>query len=393
MQLDKENINAKAGIAKLFEREGKYDLAYRHICALVEQAPHNLNVLLTFSKIALQIQSYDAAINMLEKALTNNIPIGQEKSTIHFSLADLYDAKHDVTRAFNNYRLANALKQISFDEWEHARSINRLMQTCSEQYFKNAPLSKKGKKRIQPIFIIGVPRSGTSLVEQILSSHPAVHGGGELTFINDLVESAPEMLASDLPYPECMANISQEIINTLSKKYIKKASELMDTNKTVITDKLPGNCFHLGFIQLLFPKAKVIHCIRNPFDTCLSCYFNDFSSPYMGFSYDLRKIGAYYRLHEKLMQHWNSVLNIQILDISYEKLLNSPEDNIRHLLKFCGLIWDRNCLNFNLNKRVVKTASYSQVRKPIYTTSIGRWKEYSEYLSPLKEALENDLIV
>jgi tetratricopeptide (TPR) repeat protein len=393
LKLDSDNATAKAGIASVLEREGDYDEAYRHIAPLVRQAPSDMNVVITYSRICKQAKAYDEAIGLLEKLIAGNRIPEQQKHVLHFTLGDLHDACGHTAEAFAHYSIANAAKKASFDEWDHARNIARLIRTYSNEFMCRAPKSRKGTKHFRPIFIVGMPRAGTSLVEQILSSHPGVYGGGELTLIGSLVDSLPRLLHTNVTYPECMIDITQDAVNTLSREYSKRAGALIEGTASRVTDKLPGNVFHLGLIALIFPKAKVIHCTRHPLDTCLSCYFNDFSSPHMGFSYDLAKLGVYYRLYERLVEHWKNVVDIQIMDLKYEDLLDAPEQNIRALVEFCGLYWNHRCLSFYKNKRTVRTASYYQVRKPLYRSSIGRWKTYSDYIGPLKEALKRDLHV
>ncbi|MFQ5643505.1 MAG: sulfotransferase, partial [Thiogranum sp.] len=154
-----------------------------------------------------------------------------------------------------------------------------------------------------------------------------------------------------------------------------------------VVDKMPGNFMHLGFIELLFPGARIIHSMRDPLDTCLSCYFQDFSRSHP-YSYDFAHLGAFYKSYEKTMQHWRKVLQIPMLEVQYEDLITNQETASRRIVDFCGLEWDDQCYNFHETQRYVATASYDQVRRPIYTSSISRWKNYSEFLAPLREALK-----
>ena len=184
-----------------------------------------------------------------------------------------------------------------------------------------------------------------------------------------------------------MQQIDGNTLNSLAQNYLDEiCSHSGDSIR--VTDKMPGNFWHLGLIDILFPKARIIHCLRNPLDTCLSCYFHYFgtSHPY---AYDLSDLGDYYRKYMRIMRHWKKVLRIPVLDVDYEAMVRDQEGVSRKLLEFCDLPWDPVCLSFYESGRTVSTASSSQVRKPLYSSSVGRWKHYEKYLSPLREALED----
>ena len=169
-----------------------------------------------------------------------------------------------------------------------------------------------------------------------------------------------------------------------------KVLEQVSSDALHVTDKMPYNFFHLGLIQLMFPKCRVVHCVRDPLDTCLSTYFQNFSG-YQGFATDLRYVGVYYNSYRRLMHHWECTLDIPIYTIKYEDLIEDQESETRALLEFCGLEWDARCLEFYKNPRVALTASYNQIRKPLYRTSRERWKNYDKYLDDLRAVLEGDL--
>ena len=230
-----------------------------------------------------------------------------------------------------------------------------------------------------------MPRSGTTLIEQILASHPEVYGAGELGLIISATDSLPSRLGSMLVYPECMASIDQRHLDQIADQYLRQISAL-SSNAARITDKMPHNFLHLGFIELLFPNARVIHCVREPLDTCLSCYFTDFGDKH-AFSRNLSDLGRYYRQYQRLMKHWRKVLNIPIIDISYEALVEDQIALSQKMIEFCDLDWDDQCIDFYQTDRVVTTASYDQVRQPLYKTSVQRWKNYQEFIDPLMEEL------
>ena len=223
-----------------------------------------------------------------------------------------------------------------------------------------------------PIFIVGMPRSGTTLVEQILSSHPNVFGGDELNYIPDLVK---KYLKNDLN----LLNTDSEILRQISNEYIDRLKKLSSDSKK-ITDKLPMNFKWIGLIKIILPNSKIVHCTRDSRDICLSIFKNFFTSNKMNFAYDIEEICEYYNLYSNMMKYWQTLLPNFIYDINYEKLVKKPKDQIKYLLKECNLDWNDNCLKFYENKRAVQTRSDIQVRQKIYKTSINSWKNYRKDL-------------
>jgi hypothetical protein len=236
-----------------------------------------------------------------------------------------------------------------------------------------------------------MPRSGTTLVEQIIASHPSAYGAGELTEIIDIASALSAELGTSIPYPLCLRQMDRKAVDHRARRYLNYIEGLSPSAARVVTDKMPDNYRHLGLIALLFPKARIIHCIRNPLDTCFSCFSQHFAGGHF-YSYDLRNLGRYYRLYESLMAHWHNTLDIPIMDVHYEDLVRNPEAISRSLVEFCGLKWSPKCLQFHKDSRDVVTASFDQVRQPLYTGSIDRWKRYEEYLGPLQEGLAQHII-
>jgi tetratricopeptide (TPR) repeat protein len=231
-----------------------------------------------------------------------------------------------------------------------------------------------------PVFIVGMPRSGTTLVEQILASHPEVHGAGELNTLNEVVAAAR------LDAPGGMAALSATQLAALGRVYVQRLAALAPGSRRVV-DKMPGNFQHAGLIALALPNARIIHCRRAPVDTCLSIYSKKFAGR-QDFAYDLAELGRYYRAYDALMAHWRGVLaSDRYLEIRYEDVVGDLEGEARRLVGFCGLAWDDACLDFHRTARPVRTASVNQVRQPIYRTSVARWKPYAAHLGPLLTAL------
>lgn len=319
----------------------------------------------------------------MEHRLKGNISI-EDRIALSFALGKAYDDLKMFDAAFRHYRSANELKGNRFDAQEHTAYTAKLMHTFSKEFF--AERTFLGSPSELPIFIIGMPRSGTTLVEQIISTHPRVFGAGELEDITHMVAALPEKLAASTPYPQCAVLIDQNSAQQLAETYLEGLVTLSnDLTLDRVTDKMPANFLHLGLICLLFPKARIIHCRRDPLDVCLSCYFHDFTK--LLFTNDLRSLGIYYREYKRLMEHWDTVLHATMMEVYYEELVERQQEISKAIIRFCGLEWDDRCLAFHKNDRPVRTASNWQVRQPIYYSSVGRWKNYDMYLDPLKKAL------
>ena len=248
-----------------------------------------------------------------------------------------------------------------------------------------ASVSGAGKRGI---CIIGMPRSGTSLTEQILASHHAISGAGELKEIFNITTAISARLDGQPPYPAFMPQLSDELCQEMALRYQNKLQQVSDSS-TYVTDKMPQNFFYLGLISRLFPEAHIIHCQRDPRDTCLSCYFQDFSGSH-NYANNLETLAHYYKSYQRLMQHWQTVLETPILSLRYEELVSTPETTIKTMLDFLGLEWDDNCLDFHNSKRVITTASYNQVRQPINQGSVARWHHYEKDIQPLLDGLGLD---
>jgi hypothetical protein len=247
--------------------------------------------------------------------------------------------------------------------------------------FPLKPISFVDNRHLRPIFIVGMPRSGTSLVEQIIASHDEVFGGGELTIMPDIVESLLE-----INLDQDKLKLNEKNLSSIREEYLEQLSNF-SFNEKIITDKMPLNFQYIGFILSAFPDAKIISLNRSPLAICWSNYRCLFSGESNSFSYNFDDLIEFYKLYEDLMKFWHNKFPNKIYDISYEKLTTNQEQETRKLLNYCELVWDENCLNFHNNNRAVKTASSLQVRKKMYQGSSESWKEYEEYLQPLIKGL------
>ncbi len=328
-------------------------------------------------------EEYEAQAARILAAIADT-PADTDRADMSFALGEIYDKLGKFDVAFEYFDAANAVRkaQVKFDRVRQSDYIESIIKVFSSDYF--AGLEGQGSNSRRPIFVIGMPRSGTTLVEQILSSHSDVYGAGELTFFPERIPTLPRMLESALPFPQCMPG-NEARIQALAPLYLDRLAEIDDRTPYVI-DKMPYNFLFLGVIAVLFPRAHVIHCARHPMATCFSIFAHDLagSHPY---SFDLEDLAAAYRGYERLMKHWREVLPIEMLDVKYEALTENTESVSREMLSFLDLSWQGACLDFHRNERSVVTASQWQVRQPIYTSSRDRWRNYAQHLGPLRVAL------
>jgi len=326
-------------------------------------------------------------IRELERIRTLASLDAEQRTTLEYALAKAYEKSDDHDAVFFQYRAANDLRKIQypFDSEKAAALANRLITTFSRDLFTSK--AGIGSTSERPVFIVGMMRSGTTLSEQILASHPMVHGHGELDHLRQIVAAMPEQLGGTQPFPECITMLdSATALRLAGEQLARLERDAPEAARSI--DKLPHNFERLGVISLLFPHARIIHCTRDPVDTCLSSYFHDFGSDNR-FTYDLKTLGSFYRhYYQRLMEHWKAVLPNPILEVPYEALVTDQEGWSRKLVDFLGLPWDERCLAFYKNDRPVYTYSLQQVRQPIYNSSIHRWRPYTRHLGSLFDALE-----
>ncbi|MDH3412537.1 MAG: sulfotransferase, partial [Gammaproteobacteria bacterium] len=307
------------------------------------------------------------------------------RGDLHFALGKINDDCGRYAEAFDHYQKANAERaaRIKFDVDAAKAEVTRLMQIFDTGFFNQR--SDYGDSSELPVFIVGMPRSGTTLVEQILSAHPEVHAAGELMDINELAGGLRRRLSSSADYPECVEKIDAATSRKLAGEYLSGLRR-RDPNALRITDKLPGNYMLLGLIALLLPRARIIYCRRHPLDVALSIYFTDFRAGHH-YSYALEHIAAHFSQFTRLMDHWGRVIPAPMLEVRYEQVVAEPDAQIRRLLEFLGLDWDARCLEFQKVNRPVHTASAWQVRQPLYASSVARWQRYAQHLGVLEAAL------
>ncbi len=300
---------------------------------------------------------------------------GESRSTLAFALAELYEHSNNYKLASKFYSEANKLirKTFSYSTKEQEKYFQQLKSIYSHSNF--IKYSFRGNETKKPIFIIGLPRSGSTLVEQIISNHSKVFGAGEVDYFQRTTFEAEKILTKKYPFK--LSDFSDEIINTLSQFYLDKIN--IDKNIEKVTDKNLANFFSVGLIKIMFPNAKIINVCRDKDDNCLSIFSIKFTGLYP-YAYDLKEISEYYTLYQDLMDHWNNIFPNEIYNLNYEDVINNIEEETKNILNYCELPYEENCLKFYNNERPVMTASTHQVRKKLYNSSVGRWKKFEDYL-------------
>jgi tetratricopeptide (TPR) repeat protein len=327
----------------------------------------------------------DEEIAAMERLLASDKRERSNEAQLHFALGRAFEQREDYERAFMHYAEGNALRRLDapFDIGRFERRSARIRTFFDAGFF--AARSGSGDRSSAPIFIVGLPRSGSTLVEQILASHSQVQGTMELPNILNLVGQFDDLAANRGGYPETVERASPAQLTALGRRYLEETAPLR-SGREHFTDKLPNNFSHVGLIHAILPCATIIDARRHPMDACFST-FKQYFAEGQTFSYDLTDLGRYYRCYLALMDHWDRVLPGKVLHVQYEELVREPEANIRRLLAHCGLPFEPACLKFHETRRAVRTASAEQVRQPLYSSGVGYWRHFERQLEPLRHAL------
>ena len=386
LRQDSANPNAHYAVGRVLADLGRIDEAIRHFEKTIRQ--HRTfggayDLLARMKKFTAADQAF---IARTEKVLQQGMPPSERRS-LHYALGKMYDDCGDWDKAFEHYGAANLLHKQDFDVKREKKRFKKTKQVYNASSLKT--FREFGHPSQHPVFIVGMPRSGTTLMERLIASHPLAAGAGELAEIPRIAAQLSN--PDDLPryVANMRANLTSERITEHAESYLNVLRQ-GHGNADRVVDKLPGNFLHLGLISTMFPDAKIIHAIRHPLDTCLSCFFQNFTS--VPWANDFEMIAAVYAFYRDVMSYWHTVLpEGSIIDVEYEQLIEDPEIQGRRLLEFCGLSWDDSLLDFHKEAGVVKTASFWQARQAIYKDSKMRWKNYAAHLGELAGGLSAHL--
>ncbi len=424
--LNPEQVEFYQLLADIYHEQGHYTQALMHLDQALAMDPTLSNLYLSKGNVLMGMDEISQAEEQFLKATTNTnldtrvnahyslVQLGKVKPDngslhallsitkdphalspnkleyLYFALGKCYEDIGEWAKSFKYFTEGCRLKRqrITYNSAEHIQFTHKLINGFTQQTIEH--LQTFANPSALPIFIVGMPRSGSTLVEQVLSEHSQVYGAGELKYLNNLIQCPIKNQLSTLYYPENMLHLSPEICRAITDNYVAYLQR--HSPKAIrITDKMPYNFIAIGLIHALLPNAKIIHVKRNPIDTCLSCYTKLFTEGQL-YSYELTELGQYYQCYERIMNHWRRILPSDAwLEIEYEVMVNNLEAEAQRLIEFCDLAWEPACLTFHQSKRQVRTASFVQVRQPIYTSSIERWRRYEQELAPLIKILNRNI--
>jgi tetratricopeptide (TPR) repeat protein len=389
-QLNPESAETLISLASMERSIGRKDDAIGHLQQAVALAPDSVPAHNQLAQLQPGLPD-DERIDHLEKLAAAGRQTSEDAYLLHFTLGQLYadTGLHDA--AFKHYEQGNRERartrggQFSLEDF--TAQVDGLIANMDASFFEER--SRLGSADQTPVFILGMPRSGTTLLERIIASHPDGYGAGELSAIGQLRRQMTAGCAGPQVGLKAMG-ISADLYRQAASSYLEHLRGFSADAQRIV-DKMPGNFLNLWLPAIMLPQAGIIHTRRSAPDTCLSCFVTDFANGH-GYRNDLRTLGLYYRQYRRLMDHWRAVLGDRILDVQYEDMVVDLEAGSRRLLDFCGLSWDPACLEYHRSRHAVRTASTVQVRKAIYTTSVGRWRHYAKDLEPLLEALGPELM-
>ena len=385
LKINNKNTEAIAGIASINIYKKNYQRANDLLLPVISAKNiASINVIDAYRKICKKFNTCNLLIDYIDYVERQFADMDESKaSRIKFSKASILEDMENYDSAFKEYEAANNLTQKKYYQMEFELLVNQIRSVFTYDYLLE---SRKSHASNKYIFIVGMPRSGTSLVEQILDSHSKVYGAGELGFIQTITETM-QSPKNKSHYPLCMPDLDEKSLAHYANSYGKEIETLVDIDAEIIIDKMPHNFVHIGLITQLFPESRIIHCKRNPIDNCLSIYFQNFNDAHT-YANRLSSIAHQYKIYADLMKYWDSVLGDKIYTVEYEKLVRDFDTESKSLVEYCGLDWQESCSEFYKNKRHVSTASQDQVNKPIYSSSIERWKNYEDHITELVNELK-----
>ena len=385
LELAPEHPGALSGLAHNLKTVGKQDEAIAIYRKCIAANPYFTETYWSLANLK-TFRFTDKEVQSMEKLLEHpNIP-GDAQVHLCNALGFQYENQKAYDRAFAYFERCNVAKrQLEYyDPVETEFLYDRIIEVFDQEFVNRAPAGKEFD--VTPIFIIGLPRSGSTLLEQILASHSRVEGTHELSDLARVVKEIPDRLKTRQHYPDALSGADAALLAELGQAYLDRTQKYR-SGHPFFTDKNPNNFIHVGLAHLALPDAVFINARRHPFDSCLGSFKQLFAKG-QAFSYDLVDIGEYYLQYERLMEHWSQILPGKVLDVRYEDVVANVDEQVTRILDHCGLPFEEQCVHFHETERAIKTASSEQVRKPIYSSSVNLWRNYEGHLGPVIEILE-----
>jgi len=385
LDINENDSEVHAELAKLNKRAGNHDMAlhyYRHAFHLNPEDPENFHGMVQINTKNITQDDIDIVENILNRS---DLSL-EKRSSFYYALGNIYDSRSLYDEAFANYSVANMCKCERFDSAEHTNYVTGIIDTFSTDLFDTIPSAELHNSK-QPVFIVGMPYSGTTLVEKMLSSHSGVYAAGSSKLIEDIANNLDVTNEDTIKHPVLVDDVLIESLNDMADFYLSninnQATKDNYSNPQLISNKVEINFTYLGLIALLFPDAKIIHCRRDPMDICLANFIHDLPNDY-SYANDLRSVALYYQQYERLMAHWEKVLPIDIHTINYEEILTNTQSVSKKLIAHVNLEWQTKCLDFYTKNN---TDGVTGGRYDNYNTSLKKWQSYDKYLYLLKETL------
>ncbi len=378
LQRAPESEGASAGLAAALELRKEFRVGLQVLRPFISAVHPHPKVAISYATLSRREYKPEQALPVIRRAIRPGVS-RREEAALRFSEGDLLDAMGEVDAAFDAYQRANEAQATRYNAEAHEAFVDSVISVFTPDLFASMPKPEVDTK--PSVIVCGMPRSGTSLVEQMLDTHPEIHGAGELDDLPTIAFGLRHYVEGVGAYPELVERLDGSLINRLASARMQSLHRTSD--KANIIDKLPHNFMHLGLAAIITPGVRVIHTVRDPVDTCLSCYFQHFGGPSFAFSNRLDALSSFYRQYHRLMMHWEAVLPIPVHTVRYEELVADPERVAKGMVSHLGLDWNESVLDFHTNDRIVATASYDQVRRPIYSSSVGRSERYRHRLGAL----------
>ena len=382
LEVHGQSLAALVGMGDLLTDMGRQAEALEYFERAIALDRGNVEALAGLA-LARRAVKADPALALVHARLELPTTTDRERVMLHHAAGKMLNDQNEYLPAIQHFTKAKVISGNTFDIDLHTALYDSFIDNFDAGFFEARQAFGNPSER--PVFIVGMPRSGTTLTEQICASHRDIYGAGELPIIRLLAAELGFDQLDPAIFTKAMAALTPRKARDLGSKYLGYLKKRDDKAVRVI-DKMPHNFELLAFISLVLPNARVVHCRRDPMDNCTSCFMHNFSDAH-GYNADLTKLGQYYRQYDRLMNHWSKILPIAIHDMQYERTVDDLEAQARGLIAFLGVEWDEACLNFHETKRTVRTPSRWQVRQPIYSTSVERWKRYGNALDPLRAAL------